>query len=236
VAIRGSHFSPPVNSGMPAWWRASSREYASIMKLRTGVGVLAILAIAAGCKKSSDGGSGSAGPGSAVATGAGGSAGGSASAAGSGATAGGSGATAGSAAAGSGASAAGAAGGAGSATGGGSGAAGKYDKAAFLADPLCIQVADKIRACAGKPEFATVLDEGATARQKKINARLRRGVKKWQASSELCHNAWDLINYEYTGFLDKPSVFKAPDALSSCIQIAAAVKAGGGLVGGKTGE
>ncbi|HEX8113698.1 MAG TPA: hypothetical protein VF516_38465, partial [Kofleriaceae bacterium] len=111
-----------------------------------------------------------------------------------------------------------------------------YNKAAFLADPLCMQVADKIRECVGKPEFIAALDSGATAQQKKTNARLRKGVKKWQSSYELCHNAWDLLNYEYTGFLDKPAVFKAPNALASCAELGAAVKAGGGLVGGKTAE
>jgi hypothetical protein len=207
------------------------------MKLRTGVGILAIAAAIAACKKVPEGGAGSVtGSGSAAA----GSSRGSGSAAGS--SAAGSGSGAGASAAGSG-SATGA--GSGSATGAGSGSTAAdgadsanpgYNKAAFLQDPLCLQVADKIRACADQPEFITALDGGATAAQKKINARLRKGVKKWQSSYELCHNAWDILNYEYTGFLDKPAALKAPSALASCAELGAAVKAAGGLVGGKTGE
>jgi hypothetical protein len=214
------------------------------MNLRIGVGVVAIAAMTVACKKSPEGGSGStsASGSAAVAGGSGSTAGSSAagpgsataaSSSGSGGVAAGSG-SAGSAAAGS---AAGSATGSGSGTAasGGDGAA-TYNKAAFLADPLCMQVADKIRECASKPEFVAALDGGAAAPQKKINARLRKGVKKWQSSYELCHNAWDILNYEYTGFLDKPAVFKAPDALSSCAALGAAVKAGGGLVGGKTAD
>jgi hypothetical protein len=128
------------------------------------------------------------------------------------------------------------AGGPGAGTPGAGAADASYDKAAFLADPLCVQVADKIRACADKPEFVAALDDGATAQQKKVNARLRRGVKKWQTSHELCTNAWDIMNYEHTGFLDNPVPLKAADALSSCATLGTAVKAAGGLVGGDTGE
>jgi hypothetical protein len=206
------------------------------MKLRTGAGILAIAAAIAACKKAPEGGAGSVtGSGSAAA---GSSAAGSGSGAGS--SAAGSGSGAGSSAAGSATGA-----GSGSATGAGSGSTPAdgadsantgYNKAAFLQDPLCVQVADKIRACADQPEFITALDDGATAAQKKINARLRKGIKKWQSSYELCHNAWDILNYEYTGFLDKPAALRAPSALASCAELGAAVKAGGGLVGGKTAE
>lgn len=109
-----------------------------------------------------------------------------------------------------------------------------YGRAAFLADPLCIEVADKVRECVAKPEFIAALDDGATAKQKKLNARLRRGVKDWQASDELCHNAWDLLNYEYVGFLANPVAFKAKNALASCGEFGAAVKTAGGMLGGKT--
>lgn len=117
----------------------------------------------------------------------------------------------------------------------GGGADASYTKTAFLADPLCKQVAKKIVECADAPEFATALDDGATAAQKKINARLRKGIADWQSPMELCNNAWGLLNYEYSGFLDSPGVFKAANALASCGELGAAVKAGGGLVGGKTG-
>ncbi len=111
-----------------------------------------------------------------------------------------------------------------------------YNKAAFLADPLCREVADRIRACVDKPEFIAALDEGATAADKKVNARLRKAVPKWQKSSELCGNTWDIINYEYTGFLDSPGAFKAPNVLATCASLGGAVKAAGGLVGGETAE
>lgn len=208
------------------------------MQLRV-VGFVAIAAIAVACKKAPDGaaGSGSA-SGSAAATGGSGSA---AEPGAQGSAAAATGGSSGSSAAGS--AAAGAAApdrAAGSGTGSGTAASGDgaapYNKAAFLADPLCVQVADKIRECVTKPEFIAALDGGASAQQKKINASLRKGVNKWQSSFELCHNAWDILNYEYTGFLDQPAVFKAPGALASCAELGAAVKAGGGLVGGKTAE
>jgi hypothetical protein len=213
------------------------------MHLRTCAGMIAIVAAIAACKKSGPDGAGTAagsgsaaGPSNAVATGSSGAAGSSESATGSSGAAD-SAASAGSAA-GSAASAgsAGTEAAAGSSAGAGSAPEADYDKAAFLEDPLCEQVADKIRACADRPEFIAALDDGADAQQKKVNARLRKGVKKWQNAHELCTNAWDIINYEYTGFLDKPVVFKAPNALASCAELGAAVKAGGGLVGGDTAE
>ncbi|HMG54238.1 MAG TPA: hypothetical protein VK601_12165, partial [Kofleriaceae bacterium] len=190
------------------------------MQLATWVRIAAIAAGLAACNKPSP----DVGSGSGTASG---SAAGSGSAVGS--PAAGSGASAGSDTAGSGASAGSATAGSGSAAGSATAATG-YDKAAFLADPLCVQVADQIRACAGKPEFIAALDDGATAAQKKVNARLRKAVKQWQTSHELCSNAWDIINYEYTGFLDNPAPLKAPGALASCGALGAAVKAAGGLV------
>lgn len=192
-----------------------------------------IVATIAACKKSApDSGSGSVmGSGSAAV----GSNAGSGSAAGS--SVAGSGSATGSSVADSGSGSAGSGSGSGSATAVGAGSVNtSYDKATFLEDPLCRQVADKIRACVDKPEFIAALDDGATAQQKKINARLRKGVKKWQQSHELCRNTWDILNYEYSGFLDKPVAFKAPNALSSCADLGAAVKAAGGLVGGDTAE
>jgi hypothetical protein len=172
--------------------------------------MIAIVAAIAACKKSGpESGSGTAaGSGSAAATSSAGATTGSSSESGSSAAAAsaGAGATAGSSA---GAGSADSNAGAGSSAGSNNAASG-YDKAAFLEDPLCEQVADKIRACVDKPEFIAALDDGADAQQKKVNARLRKGVKKWQKAHELCTNAWDIINYEYTGFLDKPVVFKAP--------------------------
>ncbi len=213
------------------------------MQLRV-VGFVAIAAIAVACKKAPDGGAGagSASGGVAATGGSGSEPGaqgtGSATAAtgsGSGRSPAGS-AGGGSAAAGAAAPDSAAGSGAGSGTAASGDGAAQYNKAAFLADPLCVQVADKIRECVTKPEFIAALDDGASAQQKKVNARLRKGVKKWQSSFELCHNAWDILNYEYTGFLDQPAVFKAPGALASCAGLGAAVKAGGGLVGGKTAE
>ena len=223
------------------------------MHRRACAGIVAIVAAIAACKKTAlEAGSGPAGSGSAAGSttpAAGSSSAGSSSAGSSNpgslpaAGSNGSGRT-GSGSAGSGSADSGAPANAGSANAGsasagsanaGSASAG-YDKAAFLADPLCEQIADKIRACVDKAEFIAALDDGATAQQKKVNARLRKGVKKWQKAHELCTNAWDILNYEYTGFLDKPSVFKAPSALSSCAELGAAVKAGGGLVGGDTAE
>lgn len=210
------------------------------MQLRV-VGFVAIAAIAVACKKAPDGGAGS-GPasGSAAATGGSGAAaepGGQGSGPAAAATGSGSGSSpAGSAAAGAAAPDSAAGSGAGSGTAASGDGAAPYNKAAFLADPLCVQVADKIRECVTRPEFIAALDDGASAQQKKVNASLRKGVAKWQSSFELCHNAWDILNYEYTGFLDQPAVFKAPGALASCAALGAAVKAGGGLVGGKTAE
>jgi hypothetical protein len=209
------------------------------MHLRTCAGMIAIVAAIAACKKTgSEGGSGTAaGSGSAASAGSAGATTGSGSADGSGANAGSAGAgSAGGSSPATGSAAGSNNAGSGSAAAGGGSADADYDKAAFLEDPLCEQVADKIRACADKPEFIAALDDGADAQQKKVNARLRKGVKKWQKAHELCTNAWDIINYEYTGFLDRPVVFKAPNALASCAELGAAVKAGGGLVGGDTAE
>jgi hypothetical protein len=103
----------------------------------------------------------------------------------------------------------------------------------FLEHPLCLKVADKIKECAATPEFAAALDDGADDKQKKINAKLRKAVAKWAESRYLCKDFWALSEYDYSGFLDEPSVFQAPNALDSCATIGAAVKAGGGLVGNK---
>jgi hypothetical protein len=111
-----------------------------------------------------------------------------------------------------------------------------YDKVAFLHDPFCIQVADKIRECVDKPEFIAVLDEGVTRRRKRRNERLREGVKNWKTSEEMCTRVWGMMNYEHTGFVDNPAPLKAPRALSSCEALARAVKAAGGLVSGRTVE
>ena len=109
-----------------------------------------------------------------------------------------------------------------------------YTSVEFLADPLCPKVAAKIVECVETAEFVAALDDGATKKQKQLNARLRKAVANWQEPGELCRNTWSLINYEYSGFLDHPVAFKAADALGSCASLGAAVKAAGGLVGGKT--
>jgi hypothetical protein len=212
------------------------------------IATIATMAMTVACKKATpEGGSGPVGSGSAAVvsgsgSGAGSSGAGSGSAeapsAGSGSAApsnagSGSAASAGSSARSSAGDSSGTGSGAGSAAGG-SGPSG-YDKVAFLKDPFCVKVADKIRECVDKPEFIAALDDGISRKKKRRNERRREAVKDWQTSKEMCTHVWGRTNYE-RGFVETPAPLKAPHALSSCKALGGAVKMAGGLIGGRTIE
>ena len=95
---------------------------------------------------------------------------------------------------------------------------------------LCPKVLPKIVECQKDPEFAAALDAGASAKQKKINARLLREVGKWPENM----SCGDLApSYQYGGFTyhwDKLAA--VPDALASCAKLGAAIREAGGLFGG----
>lgn len=107
---------------------------------------------------------------------------------------------------------------------------------AFLHDPFCIQVADKIRECVDKPEFIAALDDGLARKRKRRNERLREAVKDWQTSKEMCTHVWGMMKYEHNGFVENPGPLKAPRALSSCEALGVALKTAGGLVSGRVVE
>lgn len=95
---------------------------------------------------------------------------------------------------------------------------------------LCPKVLPRIVECQKAPEFAAALDAGASAKQKKINAKLLREVGKWPENM----SCGDLApSYQYGGFTyhwDKLAA--VPDALSSCAKLGAAIREAGGLFGG----
>lgn len=204
---------------------------------------IATVAMTVGCNKSApEGGSGPVGSGSATVVSGSGSAAGS-SGAGSGSAApsnagSGSAASAGSSAGPTAGSTAGDSSGTGSAAGSAAGRseAASYDKVAFLNDPLCVRVADKIRECVDKPEFIAALDDGLSRKKTRRNERLREGVKSWQTSEEMCTRIWGMMDFDRSGFVGHPAPLKAPNALSSCETLAGAVKTAGGLVSGRTVE
>lgn len=94
---------------------------------------------------------------------------------------------------------------------------------------LCPQLRTKIVECIKDPAFIAALDEGATAKAKKINKALRKEAAEWPDLT--CTNL--APSYQYSGFLGGLEQLAAiPDLMSSCAKLGAGIKAAGGLFGG----
>jgi hypothetical protein len=112
---------------------------------------------------------------------------------------------------------------------------GSAAETSFTNTDLCLMVVKKVRECLATPAFIAALDEGATARQKRLNAKLRRQTKAaWPYDArDVCHTYFEEFTFEHPGFLDHAAKLD-DDSLTSCAVLGAAIKNAGGLVGGQT--
>jgi hypothetical protein len=100
-----------------------------------------------------------------------------------------------------------------------------------IGEKMCPDVLAKIIECRKNPEFIAALEAGASAKDLKITKQLLKEVADWPDNFSCGSLA---ASYQYGGFLYHwEKMAAAPDPLSSCAKLGAAIQSAGGLFGGE---